>query len=93
MFNSLNCENCGLEWTRLIACEHTKRLMCNHCHADHSSSKVNHKLNQSADKWEDAKGRIHRMSKGKEWEINNRVLSPDDSKTVINRVTGRESQY
>lgn len=57
----------------------------------------NTSLGQTVDKWShvDKKtGRTvdHKISGGKDWEIVNRVISKDDGKTVINRVTGKPSQ-
>ncbi len=54
---------------------------------------VNTNLGQSADKWIGNDGKQHNMTVGKEWEINNRILSKDDGKTMINRVTGKPAQY
>ena len=34
----------------------------------------------------------HKISGGKDWEIKNRVISKDDGKTPINRVTGKPAQ-
>lgn len=50
-------------------------------------------LGQSSDRWTGSDGRVRNISVGKEWEINNRVLSKDDGKTMINRVTGKPAQY
>jgi hypothetical protein len=36
--------------------------------------------------------RKHKLSKGKAWEIGNRTLA-SDGKTVINRITGKLSEY
>lgn len=35
----------------------------------------------------------HKLSVGKQWEIDNRRLSPDDGATVVNRATGKPAQY
>ena len=54
-------------------------------------------LGQTVDSWRKIDKKTgnettHKLTKGKEWEITNRRLA-DDGKTVINRVTGRETQY
>jgi len=57
----------------------------------------NASLGQTMDKWthvDKKTGRTikHKISGGKDWEIKNRVISKDDGKTPINRVTGKPAQ-
>jgi hypothetical protein len=33
-----------------------------------------------------------KVTRGKAWEISNRVISKDDGRTVINKITGRPAQ-
>lgn len=55
-------------------------------------------LGQTIEKWTHVDKKStnqikHKLSVGKSWEIDNRVISRDDGKTVINRVTGKPAQY
>ena len=54
-------------------------------------------LNQILDRWTHIDKKTgneikHKLSAGKDWEINNRVISRDDGVTVINRATGKPAE-
>lgn len=63
-----------------------------------SKKKVNVNIGSTIDRWthvDKKTGREikHKLTQGKQWEIENRRISKDDPKVVINAVTKRESQY
>lgn len=101
---AFTCPNCKAETNKLIAppgsegkrnkAEGTEggKLFCPGCYTMHKYSNTN--LHQIVDKFEHSKtGKVRRITHGKAWEIENRTISKDDPKVVINRVTGREAQY
>ena len=60
-------------------------------------NRSNANLGQTLEKWthvDKKTGRTikHKLSTGKNWEIENRRISQDDKKTVINRVTGKPAE-
>jgi hypothetical protein len=57
-----------------------------------------HTLNQTLERWTHRSKKTdslvhHKLTKGKDWEIENRRVSLDDGKTVINKATGKPAQY
>lgn len=82
------CPNpdCGAESRRLVL-PHNGRLGCEACRTRPVSS-FDPRLHQTY-----ASDGKTRLTFGKAGEIASRVVSKDDGKTVINRHTGRETQY
>ena len=85
------CPMCGSETNKLIASEISIDFTCLSC--DHPSVRSdrhgmgpNLHANVGTDK-------TSTLTVGKAWEIDNRMVSREDKKTVINRKTGREAQY
>lgn len=89
------CPSCGCEAKTLVIPQDGK-LGCRSC-VTMRPKPINVNLGQTVERWNhvDKKGieHKHRLTVGKDWEINNRVVSRDDKMTVINRVTGKEAQY
>lgn len=90
-----DCPHCGSKANRLIIFNEPKYLGCESCGVA-KPRPYNVNLGQTTQKWTnvDKKGieHKHRLTVGKDWEINNRVLA-EDGKTVINKVTNKEAQY
>lgn len=82
----LDCPRCGAQTNKLIIPEHGK-LGCKDCSVA-KPRPYNVNLGQTF-----VKDHMTRLTTGKAWEIEQRVVSPDDGKTIINRKTGRETQY
>ena len=79
--DAFECPSCARACTTLISCDQRKKIMCNRCHDGHEKR-------SSAGLHQKELG----VSKGKAWEIDNRVVSRDDGRTVINRLTGKPAQ-
>lgn len=80
----LDCPNCKLETSKLIGCLKLNKVVCPNCHENcQGRSNFNYQLHQKE----------QGVSKGKAWEIDNRIVSKDDNKTIVNRVTGKPAQY
>jgi hypothetical protein len=82
----LECPSCHKEAKVLVIPEGGK-LGCNEC-VVRGPKKYNVHLGQT---W--ASDGKTRLTHGKAWEIGNRVVSPDDGKTLINKKTGKPAQY
>jgi hypothetical protein len=83
------CPTCNAKTPKLIApggCKDGK-LVCPNCYQS-GKSIFNWQLHDV--EFKDGKTRL---TKGKSWEIKNRVKSPDDGRTIINKVTGKPAQY
>ncbi len=93
---AFECPSCFAETAKLIIYEHPKKLGCPNCGTP-KVKPVSTKIGQTLDKWEhvDKKGIVHkhRLTGGKSWEIDNRRTSPDDGHTVVNRATGKPTEY
>lgn len=50
-------------------------------------------LGQTVEVYPNKDGKEGRLTTGKAWEIENRSISRDDGKTVINSKTGKPAQY
>ena len=89
-----DCPNCKSEAKRLVIFNDPKFLGCDACGVAKRVF-VNVNLGQTEQKWThvDKQGveKKHRLSVGKSWEISNRALA-EDGKTVINRITNKETQ-
>ena len=78
-----DCPSCGsAKARRLIAGD--KALQCNECYE--AKRDRNTHIGEKGGDW-------GKMSYGKAWEIDQRIASPDDGKTIINRKTGKPTQY
>lgn len=86
MYSSLECPRCGQPCKQLVI-PIGGDLQCRAC-AGQCPSKYNPNLNQTY-----AKNDVVRLTNGKAWEIANRIVSPDDHKTMVNRITGKPAQY
>ena len=84
-----NCP-CGKQTQQLMICGKAKhgRMTCKACEPCEQGSAFNPNLNQTY-----VRDGNTRVTTGKAWEIRNRVVSRDDGKTVINKVTGKPTQY
>lgn len=87
----LDCPSCGAETSKLIGCNELRRVVCTNCHYNCMGDKKfdNYNLGQTLIK--DKNGT--RVTYGKAFEIDNRMVCPDDGKTIINRKTGKPAQY
>ena len=86
----MTCPSCGAETSKLIGCNKLQRVVCTLCHENCQGAKrpINTNLGQTL--FYDG---MTRVTTGKAWEINRRIKSPDDNRTIINRVTGKPAQY
>lgn len=82
----LQCPNCNAETSKLVI-PLGGVLSCRECIPE-SRPKYNAMLNQAF-----ASDGVTRLSNGKAWEIANRIVSPDDGRTMINKKTGKPAQY
>lgn len=88
------CPTCHSETSKLIYFgEHTAeaRLGCDKCGRERRNQRCD--LGKTVDKWRGDDGLIHRITTGKVSELNARQISSEDRKVVINKETGRETQY
>jgi uncharacterized Zn ribbon protein len=85
----LTCPRCNAETSKLVIPLGGK-LGCPNC-SEKRSTKYNANLNQTFATYGD--GNTKKLTNGKAWEIANRTVSKDDGKTIINRVTGKPTQY
>jgi hypothetical protein len=83
----MECPNCKAGTHKLIGIGREGIIMCPSCF-ENKQSAYNYQLNQTESNSGGA-----RVTNGKAWEIKNRVVSKDDGKTVINKVTGKPAQY
>lgn len=83
----LQCPKCGSDAVKLVI-PLGGRLGCRSC-SDPARTKYNAQLNQTLHNI-DGKTRITR---GRAFELDNRIKSPDDGRTIINRITGKPAQY
>jgi hypothetical protein len=86
------CHTCKSQTNKLIIPESGEKLVCPNCHVSRQVN-GNVRLGQTNDKWVDQKGTKHFISEGKKWEMDNRVISKDDPRVVVNQKTGKETQY
>lgn len=83
---SLNCPICHAEVNKLVI-PLGGRLSCRLCSGP-ERTRYNPRLNQT-----NIRDHSTRLTNGKAWEIENRVISKDDNKTIVNRITGKPAQY
>lgn len=81
----MECSMCKKDVTRLTYGDKCSTGACRGCY--HGSG-IDLSLNGVI--WTDGKTRL---TKGKAWEIDNRTVSRDDGRTVVNRKTGKPAQY
>lgn len=91
-----DCPSCKAQTSKLIIFNSPKRLGCPNCGTPKSRQlKVN--LGQVLDRWEnvDKNGNVktHRITVGKASEIDSRIVCKEDPKVVLNRHTGKPTQY
>lgn len=90
------CPSCKEETNKLIAIgegQVESHIGCPKCHIPRQDF-TNVRLGQTFDSWISEKdGSKHRISEGKKWEIDHRIVSKDDKKTVVNSATGKVTQY
>lgn len=68
------------------------KLGCRSCNV--KAPKVfNVNLGQTVDTYVKKDGSKGRITVGKDWEMSNRRISSEDKRIVINKATGRETQY
>ncbi len=48
---------------------------------------------QTVDTYKKSDGSVGKITAGKAWEIENRTISPDDGRSVVNKKTGKPAQY
>lgn len=92
----LTCPQCDKE-VKMLVIPHEGRLGCRDC-AGKVPKRYNVNLGQTVEQWTHIDKHTtneikHKLTVGKNWEIDNRIISKDDPKVVINRVTGKPSQY
>lgn len=86
-----DCPSCGAPAYKLVIYQEPKKLGCPACGTQKPKSK-NVNLNQTVQSWVGPKGQKHRLTSGKSWEIENRVISKEDPNVVINKVTGKPTE-
>ena len=90
-----NCPICSNETKQLVIPPDGK--LSGRCCANLGPKRVNVNLGQTLQSWThvDKKGveHKHKLTTGKNWEIENRRISMDDKTVVINKATGRETEY
>ena len=84
-----DCPSCGSETPKLVIFTEPKRLGCPNCGTPKAKF-VNVNLGQTVDRYIRKDGSKGRITQGKAWEIDNRVIREG---TVVNRKTGKEAQY
>lgn len=82
-----DCPTCKQQARKLIIPPEGKQIVCGNCYHKEGSP-YNWQLHDVV--FDDGKTRLTR---GKAWEIDNRVKSKDDKRTIINKVTGKPAQY
>ena len=82
------CPNCSTETPKLIGSVELKKVVCPACYKEKGRIGYNYRLHEVV-----ANENGYRVTRGKAFEIDNRVISKDDNMTVINKVTGAEAQY
>lgn len=89
------CPICKQETKTLVIPQDGK--LAGRCCANVAPTKYNVNLGQTLDSWKhvDKQGveHTHRLTVGKSWEIDQRRVSPEDNKVVINNKTGKETSY
>lgn len=83
------CPNCKTDCKRLIAntfITNSGELKCENCYESKSERTLG--LQDTLCQQNGIK-----ISKGKAWEIRNRTKSKDDGRTVINKITGKPTQF
>lgn len=89
------CPICKQETKTLVIPAEGK--LAGRCCASTGPKRFNVNLGNTVDSWTHIDKKTgnevkHKLTTGKDWEIQNRVLSKDDGKTSINRVTGKPAQ-
>ena len=80
------CRSCKAETNKLIYPTGFDDCVCPSCYVPRNVSNINLHMPMPGSQ---RKG----LTVGKAWEIDQRVISKDDGKTVLNRRTGKETQY
>jgi len=86
------CPSCERATAKLVIYTEPRKLGCPNC----GTPKLSHKsvgLSDTVQNYVKYDGTMGKISRGKAWEIMNRRTSRDDNKTIINKVTGKETQY
>lgn len=87
----LSCPSCGAETSKVTGCDKLQRVVCTLCHGNCRGAVALGNVNLGQTLVKDKTGT--RVTYGKAWEIDHRILSPDDGKTIINSSTGKPAQY
>ncbi len=85
----LDCPICKNEVNQLVIPPEGKKFGCRPCVYKDRKPTKSYNVNLGQTYLSDG---VTRISVGKAWEIEQRVVSPDDPKVIINRKTGRETQ-
>lgn len=87
---AFTCRTCKAPTNKVIYAVGLPETVCPSCYQMNPRHNVN--LHQTADAWVGPNGKKHRMSVGKQSEIDHRRLA-EDNWTVINSESGKEAQY
>ena len=88
---AFDCPNCKKPSDKLVIYESPKKFLgCPACGIK-KATRYNVHLGQVVDVYPRKDGTTGKITYGKNWEINNRGLSPDGR--VINTKTGKDAQY
>lgn len=84
-----DCPNCGAETKKLIGSNELKKIVCPFCYEEKRTPGYQHMLHDVI-----AQKDGHKVTRGKQSEIDGRYISLDDHKTVISKDNGgREARY
>ena len=90
--SGFECPSCGANTPKLVIYEHPRKLGCPNCGKPKPQS-YSVAIGSVVQTYRKKNGSTGRITHGKAWEIENRTISRDDKMTVINKVTGKETQY
>ena len=98
----LHCDHCNQDVQRKFIPENGGIYGCRSCVDAFMGRKyrpqANVNLGQTVQSWTHIDKKSgnevkHRLTVGKNWEISQRTISKDDGMTVVNRTTGKPTEY
>lgn len=94
------CNYCKQQVKQLVIPADKKILACRSCAYPEGAPRPTYNVNlgQTVEKWTHIDKKTgneikHKVTTGKQWEIEHRRLSGDDGHTVVNYATGKPAQY
>lgn len=88
----MECPICHNPTNKLVIPADGKKLGCREC-VGFSKAPTNVNLGQTLDTYTKKDGTKGKITVGKNWELENRRVSMDDGRTIINQVTGKPPEY